>query len=87
MPNPCFFPAPKAGSADGYGFTVDLASSGATFRMEFLHGHIDYTAADLRRLGEVTTDVLPNRIGDARRDHRGVMASDLHYLSDLPSRP
>ncbi|MHB1309202.1 MAG: hypothetical protein ACYC23_19155 [Limisphaerales bacterium] len=87
MPNPCFFPAPKTASKDGYGFTVDLATSGATWRKEFLHGHIAYTLADIRRIGEVTTDVTPNRIADARKDHRDLLASDLHHLSDLPARP
>ena len=87
MPNPCFFPAPRNASTDGYGFTVDLATKGASWRKEFLHGHIDYTLADIRRVGEVTTDVLPSRIADARKDHRDLLASDLHHLSDLPARP
>ena len=87
MPNPCFFPAPKTASKDGYGFTVDLATVGATWRKEFLHGHIAYTLDDIRRIGEVTTDVPPARIADARKDHRDLLASDLHHLSDLPARP
>lgn len=87
MPNPCFFPAPKAASKDGYGYTVDLATTGATYRMEFLHGHIAYKLADIRRMGEVTTDVLPSRIADARQDHRGLLASDLRYIADLPAKP
>lgn len=87
MPNPCFFPAPKTASKDGYGFTVDLATSGATWRREFLHGHIAYTLDDIRRIGEVTTDVPPKRISDARKDHRDLLASDLRHLSDLPARP
>ena len=87
MPNPCFFPAPKTASKDGYGYTVDLATTGATTRKEFLHGHIAYTLADIRRIGEVTTDVLPSRIADARKDHRDLLASDLRHLSDLPARP
>lgn len=87
MPNPCFFPAPKTASTDGYGFTVDLATTGGTWRKEFLHGHIAYTLADIRRIGEVTTDVPPSRIADARKDHRSLLASDLHHLSDLPARP
>ena len=87
MPNPCFFPAPKTASKDGYGFTVDLATSGATWRKEFLHGHIAYTLDDIRRIGEVTTDVLPKRISDARDDHRDLLASDLRHISDLPARP
>ena len=65
MPNPCFFPAPKTASKDGYGYTVDLATAGATFWKEFLHGHIAYTLDDIRRIGEVTTDVL------ARSNRRG----------------
>lgn len=87
MPNPCFFPAPKTASTDGYGFTVDLATSGATWRKEFLHGHIAYTLDDIRRIGEVNTDVSPSRIAAARKDHRALLASDLRHLSDLPARP
>ena len=84
MPNPCFFPAPKA---DGYGDTVDLATTGATFWKEFLHGHIGCTLADIRRIGEVTTDVPPNRIVDARKDHRELLKNDLVHFADLPPRP
>ena len=86
MPNPCFFPAPNTASTDGYGFTVDLATSGATWRKEFLHGHIAYTLADIRRIGEVTTDPS-GQIAAARKDHRDLLASDLRHLSDLPARP
>jgi hypothetical protein len=87
MPNPCFFPAPKTASEDGYGFTVDLATTGATWRKEFLHGHITYTLDDICLIGEVTTDAPPSRIADARQDHRSLLASDLQHLSDLPARP
>ena len=87
MPNPCFFPAPKTASTDGYGFTVDLAITGATWRREFLHGHIAYTLDDIRRIGEVTTDVPPARIADARKDHRDLLASDLRHIADLSARP
>ncbi len=87
MPNPCFFPAPEKASTDGYGYTVDLASTGATYRKEFLHGHIAYTLTDIRRIGEVTTDVPPSRIADARKDHRDLLASDLAHIADLPPRP
>ncbi len=87
MPNPCFFPAPKNASKDGYGYTVDLAITGASYRKEFLHGHIAYTLADIRRIGEVTTDVSPSRISDARKDHLDLLAPDLRYFSDLPTRP
>lgn len=87
MPNPCFFPAPKTASKDGYGYTVDLATTGATWRKEFLHGHITYTLADIRRIGEVTTDVLPSRIAAARIAHRDLLTPDLRYISDLPARP
>ncbi len=87
MPNPCFFPAPKAASKDGYGFTVDLASTGATWRKEFLHGHIAYTLGDIRRLGEVTTDVPPTRIADARKDHCELLKDDLVHFADLPVKP
>lgn len=85
-PNPYFFPAPKAASADGYGYTVDLAVSGATWRKEFLHGHITYTLADIRRIGEVTTDPS-GRVAAARKDHRDLLASDLRHFPDLPARP
>jgi len=87
MPNPCFFPAPKKASADGYGYTVDLATTGATYQKEFLHGHITYTLADIRRVGEVTTDVQPARIADARKDHRELLKDDLAHFADLPARP
>ncbi|MBI2513087.1 MAG: hypothetical protein HYV96_14010 [Opitutae bacterium] len=83
MPNPCFFPAPKAVSLEGYGYTVDLAATGATYRKEFLHGHIAYTLADVRRVGEVTTDAT-SRIADARKDHRELLKSDLVHFADLP---
>ena len=87
MPNPCFLPAPKTASTDGYGFTVDLAVTGATWRREFLHGHIAYTLDDIRRIGEVTTDVPPARIAEARKEHRNFLASDLVHFADLPARP
>lgn len=87
MPNPCFFPAPKTASKDGYGFTVDLALTGATWRKEFLHGHIAYTLADIRRIGEVSTDVPDSRIAGARKDHRDLLASDLQHFADLPVMP
>lgn len=87
MPNPCFFPAPKTASKDGYGYTVDLAKKDPTYKKEFLHGHIAYTLADIRRIGEVTTDVPPSRISDARKDHLDLLAPDLRYFSDLPARP
>lgn len=87
MPSPCFFPAPKTASPDGYGYTVDLATTGATYRKEFLHGHIAYTLADIRRLGEVTIDVQGARIEDARREHRELLRNDLVHFADLPARP
>lgn len=87
MPNPCFFPAPQSASADGYGFTVDLDIKEATFRREFLHGHITYTLDDFRRIGEVTADVSDAQIVEARRQHRDLLASDLRHLADLPARP
>jgi hypothetical protein len=83
MPNPCFFPAPKKASADGYGFTVDLDLADATWRQEFLHGHITYTLDDFRRVGEVTTDVSQATMAAARQAHRDLLAGDLHYLADL----
>ena len=87
MPNPCFFPSPATSSKDGYGYTVDLATTGASWCEELLHGHIAYTLDDIRRIGEVTTDVPNSRIADARKDHRNLLASELRHLSDLPARP
>ncbi|MGO8677786.1 MAG: hypothetical protein ACLQVX_18175 [Limisphaerales bacterium] len=87
MPSPCFFPAPKSASPGGYGYTVDLAPSGATWRMEFLHAHLSYTLADIRRMGDVTTDVPPSRIETAREDHCGLLKNDLVHFVDLPARP
>ena len=87
MPNPCFFPAPKKASADGYGYTVDLATTGDTYRKEFLHGHISYELADIRSIGEATTDVPLARIADARKDHRELLEDDLAHFADLPARP
>jgi len=83
MPNPCFFPAPKKASADGYGYTVDLATTGATYRKEFIHARIDYTLADIRRIGEVTTDVPGARIKQARKDHLDLLKADLVHFPDL----
>lgn len=87
MPNPCFFPSPKKASADGYGFTVDLALTDAMWQLEFLHGHIAYALDDIRRIGEVTTDVAPAQISKARRDRRDLLASDLCHLPDLRPKP
>jgi hypothetical protein len=84
MPNPCFFPAPKTVSKDGYGFTVDLDPAGPTFQKEFLHGHIAYTLADIRRISEVNTDVPPSRIAAARKDHLDLLETDLVHFPDLP---
>ena len=83
MPNPCFFPAPKKAAADGYGYTVDLATTGADFQKEFLHGHIAYTLADIRRISEVNTDVPPSRIVAARKDHLDLLEADLVHFPDL----
>ncbi len=82
MPNPCFFPAPKA-SVDGYGYIVDLGTTGATYAKEFLHGHIAYTLSDIRRLGEVNIDVPPSRIVAARKDHLDLLKADLVHFPDL----
>ncbi|MDP3856878.1 MAG: hypothetical protein Q8Q73_03850 [Stagnimonas sp.] len=87
MPNPCFFPAPKKASSDGYGFTVDLGSPWVAFRKELLHGHIAYTLADVRRIGEITTDVPTARIVDARKDHLELLKDDLGHVADLPAKP
>lgn len=84
MPNPCFFPAPKKASADGYGFTVDLDLADATWRKEFLHAHITYTLDDFRRVGEVTTDVSGATMTAARKAHRDLLAGELHHIADLP---
>jgi len=84
MPNPCFFPAPKKASVDGYGYTVDLATSGATYQKEFLHGHIAYSLADISRIGKVTTDVSPTRITASRKSHRELLKDDLIHFADLP---
>lgn len=86
MPNPCFFPAPKKASADGYGYTVDLATTGASYHKEFLHGHIVLTLEDIRSVGEVTTDLAPSRIADARKAHRELLENDLAHLADIPAR-
>jgi len=83
-PNPCFFPAPKSVSSDGYGFTVDLDMTAGSFQREFLHGRIEYTLADIRRIGEVTLDVSDMQIGAARSRHRGLLENDLVHFGDLP---
>ena len=86
MPNPCFFPAPASDSSNGYGYTVDLGSPWSTYRKEFLHGHMAYSLADIRRIGEVTTDVSPSRIAEARRDHLDLLASELRHFNELPEK-
>jgi len=83
MPNPCFFPAPKNASAQGYGFTVDLATMDASYQEEFLHAHIAYTLDDIRRIGEVTTDVPDSQIANARKAHCDLLESDLRHIGDL----
>ncbi len=87
MPNHCFFPAPKKASSDSYGYTVDLAITDATYRREFLHGHISYELADIRNIGFVTEDVLPARIAEARNSHCELLAADLVHFKDLPAQP
>ena len=69
-------------SADGYGYTVDLATTGADYQKEFLHGHIAYTLADIRRIGEVDTDAQ-SRIAAARKDHLDLLKADLVHFPDL----
>ena len=86
MPNLCFFPAPKKASSDGYGFTVDLASTGATYRREFLHGHISYELADIRNIGFVTEEVTSSRIAEARNSHCELLVADLVHFKDLTPR-
>lgn len=83
-PNPCFFPAPKSVSTDGYGFTVDLDMSVGSFQREFLHGRIEYKLADIRRIGEITLDVMDSQIEAARNRHRGLLEYDLIHFGDLP---
>ena len=87
MPNTCFFPAPKKASSDGYGYTVDLAITDATYRREFLHGHISYELADIRNIGFVTEEVTSTRIAEARNSHCELLAADLVHYKDLPTRP
>lgn len=87
MPSPCFFPAPRKADPDGYGFTVDLSATDPSFRKEFLHGHIDYTLDDIRRIAEVTTDVPPSRIVEARSVHHRLLKDDSVHHADLPARP
>jgi hypothetical protein len=85
-PNPCFFPAPVSAS-QGYGFTVDLDLTDTSWKREFLHAHITYTLDDIRRLGEVTSDVSPQQIESARKLHRGLLKPDLRHINDVPARP
>ncbi len=66
---------------------MDLATTGASYRKEFLHGHIAYTLADICRIGEVTTDVTPARVDDARKDHLELLKDDLAFFTDLPAKP
>jgi hypothetical protein len=87
MPNPCFFPAPKKASSDGYGYTVDLAITDATYRREFLHGHISYELADIRNIGFVTEEVSSARIAEARKGHCELLKDELVHFKDLPARP
>lgn len=82
-PNVCFFPAPRS-ATDEYGYTVDLSDTGPSCRREFLHGHIGYELDDIRRIGEVTTDIPPAKIAEARARHRNLLADDLVHLGDLP---
>lgn len=84
MPNPCFFPAPASDSSNGYGYTVDLGLPWDSYRKEFLHGHISYSLADIRRIGEVTTDMLPSRIAEARREHLNLIATEFRHFNELP---
>lgn len=85
-PNPCFFPGPQKSSPDGFGFTIDLAPEGG-FWSEFLHAHLAYRLNDIRRIGEVTTEVTDAHIAKTRARHRDLLADDLVHLKDLPHRP
>ena len=85
-PNICFFPAPRKSSPDGFGFTIDLAPEGG-FGSEFLHAHLTYRLDDIRRIGEVTTEVTDDHIAATRARHRDLLANDLIHLKDLPHRP
>ena len=60
-PSPHFFPAP-ASASDGYGFTVDLNVSDASYTREFLHAPISYEIRDIQRIGLVTTEVTTSQI-------------------------
>jgi hypothetical protein len=83
-PNPCFFPAPRSSSSDGFGFTIDLRPPG-DFWQELLHAPIAYQLDDIRRVGEVTAVVSDDDIAAARARHRDLLSDDLTFLSDLPS--
>jgi len=87
MPNSCFFPSPKKASSDGYGFTVDLAMNETTYYREFLHGHISYELADIRKIGFVTHDISSAQIADARKKHCDLLWADLIHRQDLPEQP
>ena len=92
MPNPCFFPSPASDVSNGsdvsneYGYTVDLGLPWDSYRKEFLHGHISYSLADIRRIGEVTSDVLPSRIAEARREHLNLLATEFRHFNELPKK-
>jgi hypothetical protein len=85
-PSPHFFPAPASASS-GYGFTVDLDVSDATFKREFLHAPIAYELRDIQRIGLVTTDVTMKQIENARSLHRSLLQADLKHFGDLLLRP
>lgn len=85
-PNPCFFPGPRKSSPEGFGFTIDLTPEGG-FWSEFLHAHLAYRLDDIRRIGEVTTDVTDDHIARARANHRELLTDDLIHWKDLPHRP
>lgn len=85
-PSPHFFPAPKSES-HGYGFTVDLDPSDATWKREFLHAPIAYELRDIQRIGLVTTDVTDSQIKNARKTHRCLLEADLQHSRDVPPRP
>jgi hypothetical protein len=81
----CFFPAPRKSAPPEFGFTVDLSRSG-TSTSEFLHAHVGYTLADIRDIGDVTTEVTDDTIAAARRDHLERLRPQFRFHTDLPAR-
>ena len=81
----CFFPSPRKSAAPEYGFTVDLARSGAS-KSEFLHAPINYTLDDISKIGEVATLVTDDMIAAARQDHFERLRPQYAFHADIPVR-